>query len=331
MKYTSTHKSMTPRAVLLKSGIKPIAINRPFATATPTLKSAQLKMTSFVKTTHSNVKRPFERKSATKNKGWVPTVRLKILTVRPKVPVAKPTFVADKENKGKAVKALARWIWKPKQSSSGQGLNFNSDSGFSRYMTGNISYLFEYEPFNGGYVSFVHGREKITNKGSIKTVDESMFWHRRLGHLNFKTMNKLVRSNLVKGLPSKSFKYDYSCVACLKGKQHKASFVTDDFSRFSWTFFLKSKDETCRILINFITEIENLKDLNVKIIRSDNRGEFRNKEMDEFYSRKGIKRDFSNERTPQQNEVAKRRNKTLIEAAKTMLADANYLSPFELK
>nr|GEV35599.1 hypothetical protein [Tanacetum cinerariifolium] len=83
-----------------------------------------------------------------------------------------------------------------------------------------------------------------------------------------------------------------------------------------------NRDETSRILRNFITKIENLKDLNVKIIKSDNGGEFRNKEMDEFFSRKGIKREFSNARTPQQNGVAKRRNRTLIEAVKTMLANA---------
>ncbi|GJU59185.1 retrovirus-related pol polyprotein from transposon TNT 1-94 [Tanacetum coccineum] len=310
-------------------------------------------------------------------------------------------------------------------------------------MTGNISYMSEYEPYDGGYVSFGHGRGKITGKGIIKTgklefenvyfvkelkynmfsvsqicdnknsvlftdseclvmgkdfkldddthvllrttrqqnmysidlknivphknltcriakafEDESMLWHRRLGHLNFKTMNKLVRNNLVKGLPSKSFENIHTCIACLKGKQHKAScktklvssitkplhtlhmdlfgptsvsslnhkwyclVVTGDFSRFTWTFFLKSKDETRSILRNFITEIENLKDLKVKIIRCDNGGEFRNKEMDKFCSRKGIKREFSNARTPQQNGVAKRRNRTLIEAARTMLADA---------
>nr|GEU66829.1 ribonuclease H-like domain-containing protein [Tanacetum cinerariifolium] len=58
------------------------------------------------------------------------------------------------------------------------------------------------------------------------SADESMLWHRRLGHLNFKTMNKLVRNNLVKGLPSKCFENDNTCVACLKGKQHKASCKT---------------------------------------------------------------------------------------------------------
>ncbi|GJW00258.1 putative ribonuclease H-like domain-containing protein [Tanacetum coccineum] len=55
------------------------------------------------------------------------------------------------------------------------------------------------------------------------TSDESKLWHRRLGHLNFKTMNKLVKGNLVRGLPSKLFENDQTCVACQKGKQHRAS------------------------------------------------------------------------------------------------------------
>nr|GEV77400.1 hypothetical protein [Tanacetum cinerariifolium] len=71
-----------------------------------------------------------------------------------------------------------------------------------------------------------------------------------------------------------------------------------------------------------ITEIENLKDLKVKIIRCDNGREFKNKEMNEFCTKKGIRREFSNARTPQQSGVAERRNTTLIEAARTMLADA---------
>nr|GEY82279.1 hypothetical protein [Tanacetum cinerariifolium] len=114
-------------------------------------------------------------------------------------------------------------------------------------------------------------------------------------------MNKLVRHNLVRGLPTKCFENDHNCTACLKGKQHKASCKTKlvnsmtkplhtlhmDLSGPTSTFFLKTKDETSDILRNFITEIENLKELRVKIIR-----------------------------------VAEKRNRTLIEAAKTMLADA---------
>nr|GFA83811.1 putative ribonuclease H-like domain-containing protein [Tanacetum cinerariifolium] len=296
------------------------------------------------------------------------------------------------------------------------------DSGCSRHMTSNISYLSDFEPFDGGYVSFGQGGCKITGKGTIKTgklefenvyfvkdlkynlfsvsqicdnknsvlfidsecivlgrnfkllddtnillrtprqhnmyfidlnnivphkdltclvakasADECILWHRRLGHLNVKTMNKLVRHNLVRELPTKSFNNDHTCTACLKGKQHKAScksklvnsvtkplhtlhmdlfgptfvssishkwyclVVTDDYSRFTWTFFLRSKDETSEILKKFIAEIENLKDYNVKNIRCDNGGEFRNKEMNDFCSQKGIKREFSNARTPQQN------------------------------
>ncbi|GJZ93240.1 putative ribonuclease H-like domain-containing protein [Tanacetum coccineum] len=196
------------------------------------------------------------------------------------------------------------------------------------------------------------------------TIDESNTWHRRLGHINFKTMNKLVKGNLVKGLPSKIFENDHSCVACQKGKQHKASYktklvnsiskplhmlhmdlfgptnvkslmkksyclvVTDDFSRFSWVFFLATKDETSGILKTFITEIENQLDHKVKVIRCDNGTEFKNSIMNQFCEMKGIKREFSVARTPQQNGVAERKNRTLIEAARTMLVDSKLPTTF---
>nr|GEU84565.1 hypothetical protein [Tanacetum cinerariifolium] len=260
------------------------------------------------------------------------------------------------------------------------------DSGCSRHMTGNISYLSDFKEFDGGYVTFGGGakRGKITGKGTLKTVlrknnmysvdmknivpkesltclvtkatlDELMLWHRRLGHVNFKTINKLVKENLVRGLPTKHFENDQTCVACLKGKQHKASckskiqnsitqplfmlhmdlfghtsvsilmnkkyclVVTDDYSRFTWVFFFATKDETSGILKRFITEIENLVDKKVKIIRCDNGTEFKNKAMSEFCEKKGIKKEYSVARNPQQNSVAERRNMTLIEAARTMV------------
>ncbi|GJW49649.1 putative ribonuclease H-like domain-containing protein [Tanacetum coccineum] len=98
--------------------------------------------------------------------------------------------------------------------------------------------------------------------------------------------------------------------------------------RFTWVFFLASKDETSGILKNFITEIENLVDKKVKIIRCDNRIEFKNKVMNVFCEQKGIKREYSVARTPQENGVAERRNKTLIEAARTMLADSKLPTTF---
>ncbi|GKB97614.1 putative ribonuclease H-like domain-containing protein, partial [Tanacetum coccineum] len=93
-------------------------------------------------------------------------------------------------------------------------------------------------------------------------------------------------------------------------------------------FFLATKDETSGILKSFITGVENLIDQRVKVIRCDNGTEFKNKEMNQFYERKGIKREFSVARTPQQNGVAERKNRTLIEAARTMLADSKLPTTF---
>ncbi|GJQ92072.1 putative ribonuclease H-like domain-containing protein, partial [Tanacetum coccineum] len=154
------------------------------------------------------------------------------------------------------------------------------------------------------------------------TSDESKLWHRRLGHLNFKTINKLVKGNLVRGLPSKLFENDETYVACQKRKQHRAScksktknsislplhslhmdlfgptfvkslmkkmyclVVTDDYNRFTWVFFLATKDETSGILKSFITGIENLVDHKVKVIRCDNGIEFKNREMNQFCEKK---------------------------------------------
>ncbi|GJR11344.1 putative ribonuclease H-like domain-containing protein [Tanacetum coccineum] len=153
-------------------------------------------------------------------------------------------------------------------------------------------------------------KESLTCLVAKATLDESMLWHRRLGHINFKNINKLVKDNLVRGLPTKCFENDQTCVACLKGKQHRASCLT-------W-YYLLTKDETSEIFKNFIKEIENLVDKKVKIIKSDNGTEFKNKVMDDFCREKGIKRKYSVSRTPQQNGVVERRNKTLIEAARTM-------------
>ncbi|GKA18697.1 putative ribonuclease H-like domain-containing protein, partial [Tanacetum coccineum] len=210
-------------------------------------------------------------------------------------------------------------------------------------------------------------KESLTCLVAKTTYDESMLWHRRLGHINFKNINKLVKENLVRGLPLKCFENDQTCVACLKGKQHRDSckskvlnpitkplfmlhmnlfgptfvislmhkkyclVVTDDYSRFTWVFFLTTKDETSKILKNFIIQIENLVDQKVKIIRCDNGTEFKNKVMDDFCKEKGIKREYSIARTPQQNGVVERRNRTLIEAARTMLADSKLPTTFWAK
>nr|GEV52662.1 hypothetical protein [Tanacetum cinerariifolium] len=247
-------------------------------------------------------------------------------------------------------------------------------NGCSRHMTDNISYLYDYEPFDGGYVSFSHGVCKITGKRTIKTGKlkfENVYFVKDLKYNLFSVSqicdNKnsvlftdsecivlgrdfklLDDANILLRTPRQHNMYSIDLnnivphrnLTCLVakaspdecmlshrrlGKQHKASCksklvnsVTKPLHTLHMELFGLTSDETSGILKKFIIEIENLKDLKVKITRCDNGGEFRNKEMNDFCSHKGIKREFSNDRTPQQNGVAERRNKTLIEAARTI-------------
>ncbi|KAJ9560760.1 hypothetical protein OSB04_005920 [Centaurea solstitialis] len=193
---------------------------------------------------------------------------------------------------------------------------------------------------------------------SKASLSESSLWHRRMCHMNFKNMNKLVKGNLVRGLPAKEFSCDDHCVSCLKGKQHKSTHkskeintisaplqllhmdlfgptnvmsigkksyclvIVDDYSRFTWVFFLRTTDETSGLIKPFVIRVENKTNLKVKFIRSDNGTEFKNADLNSFCEAKGIERQYSAPRTPQQNGVAERRNRTLIEAARTMLVDS---------
>nr|GEU29336.1 hypothetical protein [Tanacetum cinerariifolium] len=216
------------------------------------------------------------------------------------------------------------------------------DNGCSRHMRRIMSYLSDFKELNGGHVAFVGNPKggKISGKGKIKT------------------------GILVRGSPTKVFENDNTCVACKKGNQHRAScktkpvssvdqplymlhmdlfgptfvkslnkkryclVVTDDYSRFTWVFFLATKDETSPILKTFITSLENQISLKVKVIRSDNGTEFTNNDLNQFCGIKGIKREFSVPRTPQQNGIVERKNRTLTEAARTMLADSLLPIPF---
>ncbi|GJZ56625.1 putative ribonuclease H-like domain-containing protein [Tanacetum coccineum] len=375
-----THRNITPRAVLLKSGLKPLSIVRHVYTAhpKPTVHSAR-PMAHFYKQAQSIVRRPFYKKTALTN-------RLRVVNT------ARPYTSSINTVRGKWVNA------------GNPQMNDKCfvNSGCSRHITGNIAYLSNFKEFDGGHVTFGGGAYggRISGKGTLKTdsldfddvyfvkelnfnlfsvsqmcdkknyvlftdseclvlspdfklpdesqillkiprnenmysfdmknivpkecltclaakatLYESMLWHRRLGHIKFKNINKLVKENIVRGLPLKRFENDQTCVACHKGKQHRASYK----SKVYLGFVLITKDETSEILKNFIKEIENLVDKKVKIIICDNWTEFKNKVMDDFCREKGIRREYSVARTPQQNGVAKRRNRTLIEAARAMV------------
>ncbi|GJV35074.1 putative ribonuclease H-like domain-containing protein [Tanacetum coccineum] len=271
--------NFVPKAVLMKFGLKTlntarqnslnaaISVNtaRPINTAylRPIMNSVRTASNVFNRA-HSHVKNPFNKFTTNENSNLnekVNTVRRNVTTIGPK--------------------AVEKGV---------------IDSGCSRHMTRNKSYLSDYEEIDGGFVAFRRDPKgdtecvvlspdfklldenyvllRVSRKDNMYSVDlknivpsrgltclfakaildESNLWHRRLGHVNFKTMNKLVRRNLV------------------------------------------------------------------KVTRYDNGTEFKNKVMNQFCEMKGIKREFSVARTPQQNRLAEKKNRILIEAAKTMLA-----------
>ncbi|GJS48101.1 putative ribonuclease H-like domain-containing protein [Tanacetum coccineum] len=192
---------------------------------------------------------------------------------------------------------------------SWNGRNSNSQTNMKKdlwrrgcqgHMSGNIAHLSDFKEFDGGYVTFGGGANggRITGKGTIKT-----------DKLDFEDVYFV-----------KELKFNLFSVSQMCDKKNYVLFTDSECLVLSPNFKLpdESQDETSEILKNFIKEIENLVDKKVKIIRSDNGTEFKNHVMDEFCREKGIKREYSVARTPQQNGVAERKNRTLIEAARTM-------------
>ncbi|GKA15373.1 putative ribonuclease H-like domain-containing protein [Tanacetum coccineum] len=185
-------------------------------------------------------------------------------------------------------------------------------SGCSRHMTGNKCYLTEYEDYDGGFVSFGDGKGRISGKGltclfAKATIDESNLWHKRLGHINFKNINKLVKGNLVRGLPSKIFENDHSCVACQKGESNTKPCKAKLVNSISKPLLMLHMD------LFSPTNVKSLMKKTYCLVVTDDFSRF-----SWFCEIMGIKREFSVAKTPQQNGVAERRNRTLIEAARTM-------------
>nr|GFA81064.1 retrovirus-related Pol polyprotein from transposon TNT 1-94 [Tanacetum cinerariifolium] len=184
---------------------------------------------------------------------------------------------------------------------------------------------------------------------------KSWLWYQRLSHLNFDTINDLAINDLVAGLPKFKYHKEHLCPSCEQGKSKSASHppkpvpnsrqrlhllhmdlcgpmriasingkryilvIVDDYSRYTWVHFLRSKDEAPEVIITFLKRITVLLQSPVIIIRTDNGTEFKNQVLKVYFDSVGISHQLSSVRTPQQNRVVERRNRTLVEAARTML------------
>nr|GEW82579.1 retrovirus-related Pol polyprotein from transposon TNT 1-94 [Tanacetum cinerariifolium] len=187
------------------------------------------------------------------------------------------------------------------------------------------------------------------------TPTKSWLWHQRLSHLNFDTINDLAKNDLVSGLPNFKYAKGHLCPFCEQGKSKRASHppkpvpnskqrlhllhmdlcgpirvasingkrsvlvIVDDYSRYTWVHFLRTKDETPEVIKNFLKKISIRLQAPVIIVRTDNGTEFKNHALKEYFDSVGITHKTSAAKTPQQNEVVERRNRTLVEAARVML------------
>jgi transposase InsO family protein len=188
----------------------------------------------------------------------------------------------------------------------------------------------------------------------IAKTNMGWLWHRRLAHVGMKNLHKLLKGEHI-GLTNVHFEKDRICSACQAGKQvgahhpHKNVMTIDrplellhmdlfgliayrsideskyclvivnDYSCFTWVFILQGKSQTQETLKKFLRQAQNEFGLRIKKIRSDNGTEFKNSQIEGFLEEDGIKQEFSSPYTPQQNDVMERKNKFLLDMARTML------------
>nr|GEU45658.1 hypothetical protein [Tanacetum cinerariifolium] len=176
--------------------------------------------------------------------------------------------------------------------------------------------------------------------------------------LNFDTINLLSKNNIVVDLPKLKFVKDHLCSSCELGKAKRKSFHTkltpsskrrlqllhmdlcgpmrvasingkryvlviiDDYSRYIWTHFLRSKDETPKVLIDFLRLVQRGLQAQVRIVRTNKGTEFLNQTLHAYFAAEGNLHQTSVARTPEQNDVVERQNRTLVEATRTILSAA---------
>ena len=213
------------------------------------------------------------------------------------------------------------------------------------YRDGSLYYL--------KHSDFVHQACTSTDQKSKETI-----WHRRFGHLNNAGLRQLAKSKMVKGLDVECKQGLDFCECCVQGKSHQLPFqhsttgraerpldlvhsdvcgrigatslgggeyfVTflDDCTRYVWVYIVKRKGEVLQKFREWKALVENSSGRKVKILRSDNGGEYTSNEFVKYLSQEGIKHELTIPHTPQQNGAAERLNRTLIEGVRTMLADS---------
>ncbi|CAJ2637748.1 unnamed protein product [Trifolium pratense] len=236
------------------------------------------------------------------------------------------------------------------------------DSGCSNHMTPHREWLTNFDASKKSSIKLADGR-KLAAEGIgnivIKMIDEvEALWHKRYGHLNYRSLSDLNSKELVYGLPK--FKTKKSiCEICVKSKHSRKPFVAempkrasgvlqvihsdicgpfeaaslggskyfitfvDEYSRMIWLYTLKLKSEALEVFKKFKVLIEKESEKSIKILRTDGGGEYTSREFENFCTNQGITQEVTAPYTPQHNGLAERRNRTLLDMARSMIKQKN--------
>ena len=216
-------------------------------------------------------------------------------------------------------------------------------------------------------VGYVHGNIytlKTNIEKLYKTIEKGdiKLWHRRLGHRNFDDLELIRRNKIVDGIEIFG-KNNEACENCFKGKFAKLKFeksesktngilelihsdvcgplnietpgekryiltLIDDYSHYVTIYLLKNKSEVSEKIIHFVELNKNKFDKIVKTLRSDNGGEYISHDLKNYFTKNGIKHEFTCPYTPEQNGKAERMNRSLIEMTRCMLEESGLEKKF---
>ena len=198
-------------------------------------------------------------------------------------------------------------------------------------------------------------QEEANSAKSSETKED--IWHRRFGHLGVRNLQRLARDKLVDGFDYDASKDISFCEPCVEGKQHRSKFPArskraeglldlvhsdlcgrmnakslsggeyfltfiDDKTHYVWVYILKRKDQVFKQFLDWKVMVEKSTGRKLKCLRTDNGGEYTSAEFDEYLKTEGVRHELTVPKTPEQNGVAERMNRTLVEAVRSMLSDA---------
>ena len=233
------------------------------------------------------------------------------------------------------------------------GCSYKSEGGKLRVLKGSMVVL-RGSLQHGLYI--LEGRAIDGMAAAVKDEDKTRLWHRRLGHISLRGLQELCKQGI---LDSKSITSLEFCETCVLGKTHKLKFakathisncileyvhadlwgssfvpmsltgyqyfmsIIDDYSRRVWVYFLKHKNQAFAKFKEWKIMVENQTGKRLKKLRTDNGLEFCNREFNDYCTKQGIARHRTCTETPQQNGLAERMNRTILDKVRCMLSESN--------